>query len=85
MEKAELTGSIRHIARFLKSVIPIYSSKVPDTACRKTRKRRIRKTQAFAKRFVFHANAVVGIYVIQLWKDLTSESMVYNQKSWFIK
>ena len=32
LEKVELTASIRHIARFLKSGIPIYNSRVPDTA-----------------------------------------------------
>ena len=38
LEKAELAASIRHIARLLKSVIPIYISEVLDTAGRKTRK-----------------------------------------------
>ena len=52
LEKAELTASIRHIARFLKSVILIYNSKVPDTAGRKARRRR---TQTISKRFVFDA------------------------------
>ena len=33
----KLTASIRHIAKFLKSGIPTYNSKVPDTAVRKTR------------------------------------------------
>ena len=37
LEKAELTASIRHIERFLKSRIPIYNSEAPDTAGRKTR------------------------------------------------
>ena len=41
---------------FLKSGIPIYNSEVPDTAGRKTRRRRI--TQAIAKRFAIHVNAV---------------------------
>ena len=53
-EKAELTTSIRHIAIFLKSGIPIYNSEVPDTASRKTRRRR--RAQAIAKRYTFHAN-----------------------------
>ena len=35
LEKDELTTSIRHITRFLKPGIPIYNSKVPDTAGRK--------------------------------------------------
>ena len=50
LEKAELTASIRHIARFLKSGIPIYDSEVPDNAGRKGRRRR---TQAITKRFPF--------------------------------
>ena len=56
LEKAELTASIRHIAKFLKSGIPIYNSEVPDMAGRKTRRRR---TQAIAKRYAFHANAKI--------------------------
>ena len=55
LEKAENTASIRHIARFLKSGIPIYNSEVPDTPGRKTR--RI-KTQAISKRFAFYANVI---------------------------
>ena len=35
MEKAELTASIRHIAIFLKSRVPIYNFEVQDTAGRK--------------------------------------------------
>ena len=38
LEKAELTVSIRHIAIFSKSGMPIYNSEVPDTAGRKTRR-----------------------------------------------
>ena len=53
LEKAELTSSNRHIARFLKSGTPIYNSEVLDTAGRKTTTRR---TQAIAKRFAFQAN-----------------------------
>ena len=37
LEKAELTASISHIGRFLKSGIPNYNSQVPDTAGRKAR------------------------------------------------
>ena len=37
--KAELTASILNTARFLKSGIPIYNSKVPNTAARKNKKR----------------------------------------------
>ena len=38
--KVEFTASIRHIAIFLKSGIPIYNSKDPDAAGRKIRRRR---------------------------------------------
>ena len=56
LEKAELTASIRHIARFLKSGIQICNFEViPDTTERKTRRRK-RGTPATAKRFAFHAN-----------------------------
>ena len=54
LEKAELTVSIRHIPRFLKSGKPIYNSEVPETADRKTTTRR---RQAIKKRFMFHAVA----------------------------
>ena len=58
VEKAELTATIRHTWRFLKSGIQIYDSEVPDTAGRKTRRRIIRRrTQTIAKRYVFQANA----------------------------
>ena len=40
LEKAELTASIRNIARFLKSGILIYNSEDPDNAGRKTGRRR---------------------------------------------
>ena len=50
LEKAELTAS--------KSGIPFYNSEVPDTAGRKTRRRR--RTQAITKRYVFHAYAKMG-------------------------
>ena len=55
LEKAELTASIRHIARLLKLGIPTYNSKVPDTAARKTR----RIQTIIVKRFVFRANAII--------------------------
>ena len=57
LEKAELTALMCHVARFLKRGIPIHNSEVPDTAGRKTRKRR-RRTEAIAKRFAFHANPI---------------------------
>ena len=47
LENAELTASIRHNAKFFKSEIPIFCSKVSDKAGRKTRIR----THAIAKRF----------------------------------
>ena len=56
-EKAELSASIRHIERFSKSGIPIYNSEVPDMAGRKTTIRR-KRTQAIAKRYAFHVNAI---------------------------
>ena len=55
LENAELTPSINHIARFLKSGIPIYNSEVPDTAGKKTTRRR---TKTIENRFAFHANAI---------------------------
>ena len=54
--KAELTASARHIERFSKSGIPIYNSKVLDTASKKTRSRKKRRRrQAIAMRYAFHA------------------------------
>ena len=54
LEKARLAASIRILREFLNSGIPIHNSVVPDTAGRKTRKRR--RTQTIVKRFVFHGN-----------------------------
>ena len=45
------------IPKYLKSGIPIYNSEIPDTAGRKTRRRRKRRTQAISKCYVFHADA----------------------------
>ena len=56
LENAQLTATIRHIARFLKSGIPIYNTVVQDTAGKK--KKTIR-TQAIAKCFAFYANAII--------------------------
>ena len=39
LEKAELTTPIRHIARFLKSGIPIYNFEVPEYGCQKNKKK----------------------------------------------
>ena len=50
LEKAELTASICHIAKSLKSGIPICNFEVPDTTGRETRKKR---AQASSKRFAF--------------------------------
>ena len=60
LEKAELTSFVRYVARFLKSGIPIYSSKLPDRADRKTKKRRRKKRRAqeVAKRYAFNTNAI---------------------------
>ena len=38
LEKAELNTSIRHIAKFLKSGIPVYNSEVLGTAGRRARR-----------------------------------------------
>ena len=54
-QKAKLTTSVRHIKIFSKLRIPIYNFEVSNAASRKTRKR----TQATAKRFLFHANAII--------------------------
>ena len=54
--KTELIASISHIAVFLKSGITIYNSKVPDTAGRKTRRRR---TYTIAKHDAFHADTKI--------------------------
>ena len=52
LEKPELTALTCHIAIFLKSGIPIYKSEVLDLPGRK-----MRRTQAIAKHYAFHANA----------------------------
>ena len=90
LEKAELTTSLRYIAIFLKSGIPIYNSKVPDTASRKTKRRR---TQAIAKRYAFHTNAknmlnaVVGTFTNTFFLPMISSqlsSIIYQLSSLFI-
>ena len=58
LEKFKLNGSIHQIARFLKSRLPTYNSEVLDTAGRKTKRMR-KRTQAVAKRYVFHANLTI--------------------------
>ena len=63
LEKAELTTSICHIGIFLKSGIPVYNSEVLDTVGKKIiRRKRRRRTQAIAKRYAFHANAITKNY-----------------------
>ena len=52
----------------LRSGIPIYNSKVPDTAARKTR----RRTQAITYRFAFHTNA------IKLAASMTQENQYFH-------
>ena len=80
LEKAEITASTRHIARFLKSGIPIYNSEVPDTTGRKTRRRR--RTQTIAKCFVFHANTIITqMLYYKTFKKITSYSKYNRQKS----
>ena len=54
LEKAELNASVHHIERFSKSGKPIYNSKVPDSAGRKT----IRGTLATAKHYASHEKAI---------------------------
>ena len=56
LDKVELIASILHITRFFKSGIPIYISEVSNTAGRKTRRRRKRRTKAIAERFAFDAS-----------------------------
>ena len=70
LEKAGFMAPIHHTGRLLKSEIPIYNSKVLDTASRKTRRRRRRRrrrrgTQAIAKCHAFHAN-VSRLYQIHI-------------------
>ena len=55
LEKAELTASIRCVAKFSKQGIPIYNSEVQDTAVEKQEKEEHRQ---FAKRFAFYANSI---------------------------
>ena len=56
LEKTELTTSIRHIEKFLKSGISIYYFEVPDRAGRKMRRRK--RTQVIAECYTFHTNAI---------------------------
>ena len=62
LEKAELTTSICHIGRFLKSGIPIYNSKVPDMANRKTAEEEQEQRQLHS--IMFHANTINYIHLV---------------------
>ena len=55
---------MHHIARFFKSGTPIYSSEVPDTTGRKTRRRK-RRAQAIAKSFAFHVDLITRVTTIR--------------------
>ena len=46
LENAQLTATIRHIARFLKSGIPIYNTVVQDTAGKKKQQEEHRQLQS---------------------------------------
>ena len=74
LENAELTSMIRHIARVLKSGIPIYNSKLPDTTGKKTRRRR--RTQAVAKRFAFHANVIKVSNYLSVPRKINSKTCI---------
>ena len=60
---AELIVSICHFERFSKSAITICNSEAMDTSGRKTS-----RTQTTAKRYAFHANAMIYLKDIQLWQ-----------------
>ena len=62
-QETELTASALHIERFLKAGITIYNSEVPNTAGRKTRRKR-RRTKVIAKRYAFHANVKKTMFYV---------------------
>ena len=62
LKKSELTASILHIPKYLKSGISIYNSEILDTACRKTRRRK----QRISKCYAFHANAKTLLFSCNL-------------------
>ena len=70
-KKAELPALIRHIAIILKSGIPIYNSKVSDTAGTKTRRR---TTQTIVGGYAFHTN------IINIKKTLTGYISTKHQR-----
>ena len=47
LKNAELSALILHIARFLKSGIPIYNSNVPETATKKKQQKNTGHYKAF--------------------------------------
>ena len=69
-QESELTGSVHHTGRFLKSGILIHNSEVPDMAGRKTRRRR--RTQEITKRYAFHANA-------KMKRDFCSSKQIFSK------
>ena len=70
-KKAELTASICHIERFLKSTIPIYNSEVSDTAQKKREKEDDRHLQGVMR---FRQTQLESIYE---QKKLTYYTMVF--------
>ena len=81
LEKAELTASVRHIKRFSKSEIPIYNSEVPDTDNRKRNKRRRRRTETIAKRYLFHANAInKSVFLVFISFINSCVSFIWSEK-----
>ena len=63
LEKAELTTSICHIGRFLKSGIPMYNSTVLDMASRKTTEEGEEERRQLQS-IMFHANTINYIHLV---------------------
>ena len=78
LEKTEITTSIRHIVRSLKSGIPTYNPEVP--AFKKIKKKKTKKKtkkKAIAKRFAFHANAMIlSLFYMHKTKNLRCSSEI---------
>ena len=64
---SELTASICHIERCSKSGMPVYNSEAPNTAGRKTSRKMRRRTEANARRYVFHSNVQNVNLVAKIW------------------
>ena len=63
-----------HIERFSKLGRPIYNYEVPDMACRKTRRRRLRRRiLTITKRFALHINATNPFAVIMCQVNIKSD------------